>query len=59
MKKEELLKILQEKSIPDYYYNIDTIGEIDQRVCFNTAFVLAIIFFSLKIAHVAQPNHMM
>lgn len=33
MKKEELRKSLQEKSVPEYYYNIDTIGEIDQRVC--------------------------
>jgi len=33
MKKEKLQNILREKNVPDYYYNLDNIGEIDQRVC--------------------------
>lgn len=33
MKKEELRNILRKKGVPDYYYNIDAIGEVDQRVC--------------------------
>ena len=33
MKKEELQNFLREKKVPDYYYNLDNVGEIDQRVC--------------------------
>ena len=33
MKKEELQNLLREKKVPDYYYNLDNVGEIDQRVC--------------------------
>lgn len=33
MKKEKLRNLLREKKVPDYYYNLDDAGEIDQRVC--------------------------
>ncbi len=33
MKKEELQNFLREKKVPDYYYNLNNVGEIDQRVC--------------------------
>lgn len=33
MKKEELRNCLKDKKIPEYYYNLDIAGEIDQRVC--------------------------
>jgi hypothetical protein len=33
LKTKELRRILREKNVPDYYYNLDNFGEIDQRVC--------------------------
>lgn len=33
MKKNELKQALKLSNIPEYYYNIDGIGEVDQKVC--------------------------
>jgi hypothetical protein len=33
MKKNELKHALHLKNVPEYYYNIDGIGEVDQKVC--------------------------
>ena len=33
MRRFELKQALNAKNVPAYYYNIDEIGEIDQRVC--------------------------
>jgi hypothetical protein len=33
MNKEELRALLIAKNIPEYYFNLDGFGEVDQRVC--------------------------
>jgi hypothetical protein len=33
MNKEQLKNLLKAKQIPDYFYNLDAVGETDQRVC--------------------------
>lgn len=33
MQKQKLRNLLQLKNVPDYYYNLDNVGEIDQKVC--------------------------
>ena len=33
MKKSELKQALKLNSVPEYYYNIDGTGEVDQKVC--------------------------
>ena len=33
MNKNELKMFLMTEHIPSYYYNLDGIGEVDQRVC--------------------------
>jgi hypothetical protein len=33
VEREKLKYVLMPKKIPDYFYNLDGVGEIDQRVC--------------------------
>lgn len=35
MDKKELIKALTEHNIPPYYYNLEMIGEKDQRICLD------------------------
>jgi hypothetical protein len=46
MNKSELKSLLEAKQIPTYYYNLDGIGEIDQRVCLEKEGQEWIVFYS-------------
>jgi hypothetical protein len=44
--REKLKYVLMTKKIPDYFYNLDGVGEIDQRVCLIYENSKWIVFFS-------------
>ncbi|MFD1739542.1 hypothetical protein ACFSCX_23965 [Bacillus salitolerans] len=46
MNKSELKSMLEIKQIPTYYYNLDGIGEVDQRVCLEKEGQEWIVFYS-------------
>lgn len=46
MNKNELRRLLMTKHIPSYYYNLDGIGEVDQRVCLENEGHEWIVYYS-------------
>ena len=46
MNKNELKRLLEEKQIPVYYYNLDGTGEVDQRVCLEKKGQEWIVYYS-------------
>ena len=46
MNKNELKSVLIVKQIPNYYYNLDGVGEIDQRVCLENEGQEWIVYYS-------------
>jgi hypothetical protein len=46
VEREKLKYVLMTKEIPDYFYNLDGVGEIDQRVCLVYEDSKWIVFFS-------------